>query len=72
MSFPTYGTFKIAPPEHESLGDFVCLHRACDIPSSTAAVHPRASALYLLYAGDGLLLPQRGGRTPAPHEGGDW
>lgn len=50
---------------------YLRLLRACDIAFPTPPVHPWAGALYLLHAGDRLLLPQWRGRTPAPHEGGD-
>ena len=45
--------------------------RACDVPPHPAALHPRAGALHVLHAGNGLLVPRwRRGPSPA-HQGGD-
>lgn len=49
----------------------LCLLRACDVPSYPSPLCSWTSAMYLLNAGDRLLLPQRCGRASPSYEGGD-
>lgn len=57
--------------QNTKLNSVFCLHRACYISSHPPSFNPWASALHLLHARDGFLLPQWGRRTTTPHEGGD-